>query len=205
VTIVGSIGGGLGDSCFGVGNWLLAVYYLNISTNMPRIIKKSRGQRSKINDYNPLRRRGVIANAVIPILEGVFMAWYNFKLNITHEPEPYSWVSVAFVVFSMATSILQVVSAFVQIWSVLGIRQYLNSTDARDERINVKTLLLHSATFFLFAISVIVVLGFNIILVIYPCRSKPALWYIESITIIQVVSFVSQCLLCVIFWQLSAK
>ena len=38
-----AIGQSIGDLCFCVGQWLLAVYYLNISTNMPKVLSQREG------------------------------------------------------------------------------------------------------------------------------------------------------------------
>jgi hypothetical protein len=56
-----------------------------------------------------------------------------------------------------------VISAIIQIWAVLGIRKFMNQSGQTEEKINMKTLLLHSFTFSLYAISVVVNLVFNIL------------------------------------------
>jgi len=65
--------------------------------------------------------------------------------------------------FSIGTGLMFVISAIIQIWAVLGIRKFMNQSGQTEEKINMKTLLLHSFTFSLYAISVVVNLVFNIL------------------------------------------
>ena len=103
-------------------------------------------------------------------MEGVFMGWFCYEVNI--KDDDFSWTEFVYSAFTIATSLLQVVSAVVQVWSVLEIRKFLSQTGTTVEQINVKTLLLHSATFSLFAASVIVCLGFSIFSVFFEGNQK---------------------------------
>ena len=97
------------------------------------------------------------------------------------------------------------ISAIVQIWSVLGIRRFMNQTGQTVEQVNMRTLLLHAFTFSLYAISVIVNLVFNILAAFQITNDQALDKYYVTMVVLQISSFASQCLLCVIFWQVGTK
>ena len=76
-----------------------------------------------------------------------------------------TWVYNSYLVIPIIVGVLQIVSGFILIWSVLKIRSFMNARFADGyggRMINLKTLLLHSSTFFLFAVSVLVNTIFNL-------------------------------------------
>ena len=121
-----AIGQSIGDLCFCVGQWLLAVYYLNIGTNMPKVLINRQGGQAQITDYNPARRYGVAVNTLIPLTLLGFSVGYYFK-EINND-EDGSFVAIATFSLTAAESLSEIVSGTILVWSVFCIRSYLKST-----------------------------------------------------------------------------
>jgi hypothetical protein len=58
----------IGDTLSGVAYWILAVYYLKISTNIPKIIAELHDQ---IKSYRCILWIGIIFNIIFPVSEGI--------------------------------------------------------------------------------------------------------------------------------------
>jgi len=61
----------LGDLCFNIAHWTLAMFYLKIAKNMPRVI---RGEEAK--QYTFIYWAGMALNILGPIGEAVFLTWF---------------------------------------------------------------------------------------------------------------------------------
>ena len=88
---------------------------------------------------------------------------------------------------------------------MLTIKKYL-SADKNSQVVNIKTLLLQSAAFLLFLVSITV---FGVAYTLYTVTEGNndffyKFFFVSEIAL-QTCSFLSQCLICVIFTQLSEK
>ena len=61
ITILDSVA----DACFGEAHWLLAMFYLKLAKNMPRLLAN---EFDKLKSYKVLLWIGVILNALFPAL-----------------------------------------------------------------------------------------------------------------------------------------
>jgi hypothetical protein len=77
----------------------------------------------------------------------------------------------------------------------------LHETEDSQERFNLKTLVIHSTSFGLFLLSTAILAVFYSIYILTEGRKvNAALW---SNIVYSILSFISQVLMCVIFWVLS--
>ena len=88
------------------------------------------------------------------------------------------------------------------IFSVYSIFTYIHDTENSQERLSLQTLLIHSASFGLFLLStVLIAVSYGI----YVFNSDSKSFNLWSNIVYYSLSFVSQCLLCAIFWVVSSK
>jgi hypothetical protein len=93
---------------------------------------------------------GIAINGVFPAMEAVFGVWL-YTLADKGLETPNS-LEVAFSVSIVGVCLVQVVSGVILIKSVLSIRKYLLA--GAPERVNIKTLIVQSASFGLFLVSI---------------------------------------------------
>ena len=163
----------LGDLCFNIAHWILAMFYLRIAKNMPRV---SRGERTK--RYNKAFWAGLAFNAFGPILEAVFQNWHYYMLFRGHEiDKKFIVVDVIVSVSEVIVYSAQILSGTILIWSLIKIRKFQLANPATDQEFNLQTMLLHAAAFGLFIVSVAVFTVFVVMAISQP-RNKRL--YIES-------------------------
>ena len=68
---VGVISMCLGDLCFNVAHWILAMFYLRIAKNMPRVYRYEEPK-----PYSVVFKIGMTFNVLGPICEAVFLTWF---------------------------------------------------------------------------------------------------------------------------------
>jgi hypothetical protein len=153
---------------------------------------------------------GVVLNAFFPIAEGVFVTWvyvhYDKSIK-ANGPDPVrdpQKLEVIASVTVIGTCLCEVISGWVLINSVLTIKKFLSSNNSSV--VNIKTLLQQSAAFLLFLIGTAV---YGVAYTLYTATEgeDKAInnFMVVSLIALQVTSFISQCLICVIFRQLSEK
>ena len=104
---------------------------------------------------------------------------------------------------------LWIITSCVLVWSIWSIRSYLNSRNVDGSALNVKTLVLHSCAFGIFAIAMILNEIGIVFLSVAQFRGKRV--YLATKTLyfswvfVTVLSFIAQVLLCFIFLNLSRK
>lgn len=109
------------------------------------------------------------------------------------------------IVAETGTSFLQIISGIILIWSVISIRNFLKSSGQSVQQIDIKTLLLHSSAFALYIISVVVLLVFYLLDVIYESGPRVYGAYNAAHFFIDFILFFSQVLLCMIFLKMGDK
>ena len=188
----------IGDLFFCEGHWILAHLFFRVAKNTPRMLKGG-----KPFDYNLSFWIGVVANAVIPLCEAIFLPVENdfFYKNDNHVPK----VIYACVVVSIAaTGILQVISGGILNWSIWRIRSIIKNQHFEFEEMDIPMLLIHASAFLFFMISAAIYYSFSVINWLDPdtktFKESNAAWTFQLIC-----SFISQLLLCVIFWRLSPE
>ena len=88
--------------------------------------------------------------------------------------------------------------------SVLKIKRFL-SESSKPNQINIKAMFTHSAAFGLYVFSIVIVAVTNAIYMANFDKQWARITIDLSLSIMYVISFLSQCLLCLIFKQLSTK
>jgi uncharacterized protein YacL len=174
---------------FTEAHWLFAFYYMRIAKNMPKVIEQSDEPQK---DYKTVFWIGAAVNAVMSLSEFSSFLWDNYYNDSR-------LLQVVVVAANSGTWLCEIASGCVLVWSVSRIWIYLHETEDGQERLNLRTLVLHSTSFGLFLISTAILAVFYSIYV-FTHNSKPA---VVSNIIYLILSFISQCLLCVIFWVLS--
>lgn len=147
---VAAVGEAIGDILSSEAHWILAVYYLKIAQNMPKIIA---GQFDQVKTYKAIFWIGVVLNMLFPLMEavGYFMADFEDWVNATGKSDGFWIVNIA----ASGHGILWMSSGFVLVWSIFSIRNYLKERNDDGRALNIKTLVLHSSAFGLFAIAMI--------------------------------------------------
>lgn len=97
--------------------------------------------------------------------------------------------------------ICEIGSGCVLIWSVANIWNYLHKTEDEKERFNLQTLVIHSIAFALFLVSTATFAVFYSIYILRGTQNFEAAML--SNIFYYILSFISQCLMCVIFLVLS--
>ena len=198
---VNSVGTSVGDLCFCEAHWILAFYFFKVAKNMPRRLSKAE-KKEQPKSYRCLYIIGVLINAIFPIAEGVF--YLITALELSENGNPKILFMELGVLMPILVGLLQIVSGTMLIWAVLSIRSYLKSQGDDGEQINLWTLLVHASSFALFLIgSTANTVLYSIEVVKYT--EKTYINYLVANTFMQYCSFLSQCLLCVFFWQMSTK
>jgi len=123
---------------------------------------------------------------------------------ITHKPTAdYQWIDNVTSCAAVGTYSAQIISGIILIWSVFKVRAFMLKRKINGQALNVKSMCLHASAFSIFAVSV---LAFTVIYAKYLLdinnNKEDYKLLVISITIMFILSFFSQCLLCVIFWQL---
>jgi hypothetical protein len=139
---------------------------------------------------------GIIANAIFPFAEGVFYVWFYVS---EEKAGAQPWLYYATIGSFFATYLAQIVSGVILIWSVYKINRSLNTS---DHEVDIKKLTMHSIAFSLFLIGIVAYVIANIGFLV---SNFGKFWFkLDSWTevVVLLFSFVSQCLLCIIFWQL---
>ena len=192
---------GIADILFGEAHWLLAYNYFKLAKNQPRQIA---GATEQVQEYKRMLWVGVVCNFVMPLLE-MFFGFYRVVNETLFLDNFYTAIK-------SITEGLWIVSGIILIWSVNAIRVSMNSQESSGKAVNVTNLVIHSSAFALFAISVVINLYSYVKMAIVwgnatnQARMDRALSeYFEANTLMWVCSFISQCLLCVIFVQLTTK
>ena len=134
---------------FGEVHWYLAIFYLRIAKNTPRVIN---GQADQVKSYKRILIVGAVFNALFPCLE--LVTWITGNIRNKNGNGGTSWLGYDIAMFGLSTA--WVVSGCVLIWSIVATRNFLKSRNIEGQVLNIKTLVLHSAAFGLFAASVIV-------------------------------------------------
>ena len=131
----------------------------------------------------------------MPCFEGVTLIIYNSAL-VAKKKEPAKWVSWLTLGAKYGEALIQLVSGTLLIFAIFMIRGYL--TRNRTGQLNVRMLLLHSITFGLYMISIVLYQVFFTILVLkWPSPTAKKNMCIGNVLQV-VLSFVVQVLLCFI-------
>ena len=138
----------LGNLCFGVAHWILAIFYYRIAKNMPRVLD---GNENEVQSYQTAFWVGLVFNLIFPIVESV--TWvYQANAESYHRWDYWTY----FGAFN-GDIVCWIVSGFVLICSIKSIKSYLKWRGEDDgQHINIKQLLLHSSAFGLYVGSVII-------------------------------------------------
>jgi len=197
-----AVGQTLGDLCFNVGHWLLAIYYFNMATNMPIIINHRDEGPVPVKNFKPAKRIGAIVNSIVPLLEGVFMTLRYYEQTVNSKSE--TWINNSAIASFVAEGLLQIFSGVVLVTAIFKIRSFILSSGNNVQQIDLKALLLHSSAFILYELS-------NVINMIFLCiwvfsdTDEAYQAYECANSVNYIFSFCSQCLLCIIMWQLGTK
>ena len=194
---INNSGNSVGFLCFYEGHWILAFYFFKIARNMPRVIDQSLGP---VKSYKCLYWTGLALNAIFPITQGVFwMIWYK---EYYIDGATKQWVTAIGDVTFFGMGVFLIASGFVLVWAVLSIRSFLKSHENEKQQINTRILLIHVCAFSLFLVSEAINGSLALLDMVVP---KLKVVYLISNIVLCFCSFLSQCLICVIFWQVSGK
>lgn len=126
---------------------------------------------------------------------------------MTHNESP--WVNLALKYAIGAPTLCLIVSGSILISAVFSIRSYLSSLGEDGADINLKTLIIYSLAFGLFLVGYVLDSAFSINFWMHFDKQtnyeKQAKEYYIAELISLTFTFVSQCLLCVIFWKMNEK
>jgi hypothetical protein len=148
----------IADSCFGEAHWILAHKYLKVAMNMPRILD---GEVDKVQQYNTLFWVGIVTNLLLPLLE--MPAWIWGWYDLLYNNLAIGIFAIIYTLMKLLTQLAWVLTAAVLMWSIWRIRKELNARNADDSSLNLQTLIVHSGAFGLFAVSVLINIGFFIV------------------------------------------
>jgi hypothetical protein len=143
------------DFSFGEAHWFLAHKYLRVAKNMPKILD---GAGDEVQPYRRLLWIGIISNIALPLLQMPFWVWGWYDLLYNQIIEAV--FPIAYTITKSLTQLAWVASAAVLIWSIIRIRSELSARNAEDSSLNLQSLIVHSGAFGLFAVSVLINLGF---------------------------------------------
>jgi type II secretory pathway component PulF len=95
---------------------------------------------------------GVLCNVLFPIGESVSWIWWQtFESFGTKTP---NMIAAFFAASKSLTEGSWIISGIILIWSVNRIRTVINSRQANENTLNIKTLTVHSSAFALYVIAV---------------------------------------------------
>lgn len=180
----------IGDFLFNEAHWMFAFYYMKIAKNLPKVIEKSDEPQKS---YRTVFWVGVVVNAVMSLGELSIAFW-------SHHPDS-KLLQLCVVVSTSGSQLCEIASGIILISSVHFIWSYLKKSKENPDQFNMRTRILHSASFGLFLLSAAVIAvtyGFYV----FTHEAKANLW---ANIVYYCLSFVSQCLLCIIFWIINTK
>jgi hypothetical protein len=128
-------------------------------------------------------------NVFVSTVSGIFLILTYYQRFANKDVN--NLVAKASVITLAVQGLLEIVSGTILIWSVYKIRSYLYSSGNADARINIKTLVIYSAAFTLFAVGVAVNTLFFGILVVKDYSAGSQMAYNISNDILFVCSFCS--------------
>ena len=76
-------------------------------------------------------------------------------------------MNTTLILVTIGVGLIQIVSGAVLIWAVFKIRKFLKSSGEVVQQVNIRTLVLHSSTFVLFAFSIALNTIFYVIAALY--------------------------------------
>ena len=166
---------------------------------MPRIIDG--GQETK--SYKCVLWFGILLNGLFPLFELVAgCLWVYFEMDVRANNPTVDILLDAAVLGTFAS---QIISGCVLIWAVCSIWSYLKQSDNETELANLRVLVLHSTAFGLFLMSVIAMSVFSAWYYVDQYNANVEKRYLICLIVEMICSFMSQFLLCVIFWVLSYR
>ena len=179
----------IGDFLFAEAHWLFTFYYMRIAKNMPKVIDQSEEPQK---EYRAVFWLGAVVNGVIAATEFSSYLWSKHLTNRLLE--------ICVIVSTSGVFVCEIVTGFVLLYSVYIIFKYLHETENSQDRLNLQTLVIHSTSFGLFLVS-------NLIVAVFYSRYVFNHYDLNGSLISEIIDFVlssiSQCLLCAIFWVLS--
>ena len=112
------------------------------------------------------------------------------------------WINDVASIASIGTYSAQIISGIILIWSVYKVRAFMLERKIESQGLNVRSMWLHASAFGIFTVSIA---AFTVVYANYLFHfdqdSTGTVCNIAFIVMF-ILSFVSQCLLCAIFWQL---
>lgn len=105
---------------------------------------------------------GVVANAVFPLCQTIFILIENEKLY-NYNKDVAGAISTCVVVSVAATGFNQVVSGIMLNWAIWRVQKTIKETNVNIGRFDIKMLLIHATSFILFLVSCIVSTTFSLI------------------------------------------
>jgi len=102
----------------------------------------------------------VFINMLFPALEAPSIIIEDHYVMVSPDHEEIKWLNVFYVVVRSLTRLAWIASGAVLIWSVNRVRTFLKSRNEDGEEINLKSLIIHSTAFFLYAASLLIYVVF---------------------------------------------
>jgi len=144
----------IGDFMFAEAHWLFAFYYMKIAKNIPRVIEESDELQK---DYRGVFWLGAAINA------GMSLGEFSVFFFANHDNKVLEFCVL---VTTFGTYVCEIASGCVLIWSVYTIFKYLHDTENSKDRLNLQTLVIHSASFSLFLLSTLAMAVYTAIYVL---------------------------------------
>lgn len=148
--------------------------------------------------YDRVYWAGIIINAFFPVVEAIssVLLYVRVDKGLGSPQLLEDALSVAIV----GNSLTKIVSGVILISSVYRIKRYLSN--GADSKVNIKTLVIQSAAFGLFLISATAYAAIYVVYLLSEKRPLAERNLLIAACVLSVFSFVSQSLICLIFWQL---
>jgi len=191
-------------------HWVLAVYYMKIARNTPKIIE---GRFDQVKDYKRTIKIGAAIISIFPIVQG--SVWMIQNKQYSANQQQAIWTVVLYQLAVLGVFVSVTVICIYLIKALRQIKQFMSERQI-SEVLNVNTMLKHAASFGVFALSVFcsfVAYAIYSIFNLKECilnscsrQETKAKIIIETAGFFEEIClFISQAILLYIFWELSSK
>jgi hypothetical protein len=185
----------------GLAHYLLADKYRRMATNMPLILEgKQIVEKSACGKV--VHWMLLVLNIAVPVLFDAALIRLRYLKSILGEKPP-EWLSICYNTGIEAIGIVQVISGVIMFKSVIEIRRFFINKNAANH-INTSMLIRHASAFLLY---IVTTLGHFTAASLWAYNPVPSqyVWVAVSGIFFNIGSFISQILLCNIFWSLGQK
>ena len=184
------------DGLFNVSHWIFSFQYYSTAYGMHYFLSKNEMSEYTVKFNKALQITMIILNTLVPLVYSICL--FEYKKTIYQKYEiPNVW-SLPFIITKYSVEAFQIISGIFLGYAIFKIRQLLVQYGELDV-IKIKVLIVHSLSFSLYILSIIVFSVFSFILLLKENPTNRINYYWANI-ISAVFSFLSQACLCGILW-----